>query len=75
MTIAGAMLGGAVVSGGADAAENGAGIYLLGAHGPLAGLTPPPGLYLQNDVWIYSGSAGGTKEFVLGRTLALGVKG
>ena len=32
-----------------QAAENGVGFYLLGLRGPLAGITPPPGVYFQND--------------------------
>jgi hypothetical protein len=42
----------------AGAAENGAGFYLLGSRGALAGVLPPPGLYFQNDVYLYSGTTG-----------------
>ena len=41
-----------------NAAENGAGFYLLGSRGALAGVLPPPGLYFQNDVYLYSGVTG-----------------
>jgi hypothetical protein len=41
----------------AFAAENGHGVYLLGFRGPLAGITPPPGVYLQDDFYVYGGSA------------------
>jgi hypothetical protein len=39
------------------AAEGGASFYLLGSRGPMAGFTPPPGVYFQNDFYIYSGNA------------------
>ena len=42
-------LGVALIAGAATAAENAAGIYLLGFRGPLAGVTPPPGIYVEND--------------------------
>ena len=35
----------------ADAAEGGAGVYLLGKRGPLAAFVPKPGWYLTNDVF------------------------
>lgn len=55
------------------AAENGTGFYLLGSRGPLAGVTPPPGIYFQNDIYIYSGSAGGAIQLPLGGQLVAGV--
>jgi len=39
------------------AAEGGASFYLLGSRGPMAGFTPPPGVFFQNDFYIYSGNA------------------
>lgn len=57
------------------AAENGTGFYLLGSRGPLAGFLPPPGTYFQNDVYIYSGSAGANVTLPLGNNLVAGVKG
>ena len=50
----------------AAAAENGVGFYLLGGRGPMAGYIPPPGVYIQNDVYFYSGSGGGGKRFPSG---------
>lgn len=50
----------------ATAAENGVGFYLLGGRGPMAGYVPPPGLYIQNDVYFYSASGGGSKRFPAG---------
>jgi hypothetical protein len=40
---------------GAYAAEGGSGVYLLGFRGPAAGVTPPPGVYFNNQVYFYSG--------------------
>jgi hypothetical protein len=51
------------VASSAEAAENGRGVYLLGFRGPLAGITPPPGFYFQNDLYLYSASVG--KSFKL----------
>lgn len=53
-----AILLAAVLGGHAQAAENGVGVYLLGARGPMAGFTPPPGVYFQNDTYFYGGRAG-----------------
>src|SRR4030095_14351683 len=38
------------------AAEGGIGVYLLGSRGPMAGYTPPPGVYFQNDFFYYRAS-------------------
>jgi hypothetical protein len=48
------------------AAEGGIGDYLLGSRGPGAGITPPPGLYFQDDTYFYDGKLSG------GRTLPTG---
>jgi hypothetical protein len=50
----------------ARAAEAATGVYLLGSRGPNAGITPPPGVYFQDDTYFYSGKIGG------GTTLATG---
>ncbi|RAS16623.1 outer membrane putative beta-barrel porin/alpha-amylase [Ensifer adhaerens] len=50
----------------ANAAENGAGFYLLGARGPMAGLLAPPGTYFQNDTYFYVGELKGNKQLPLG---------
>jgi hypothetical protein len=50
----------------AQAAEGGVGAYLLGSRGPMAGITPPPGVYFQDDTYFYDGKLGG------GRTLPTG---
>ncbi len=57
------------------AAERGAGFYLLGSKGPAAGIAPPPGLYFQNDIYLYDGSLGGGKQLPTGGKLAVGVEG
>lgn len=43
----------------ADAAENAAGFYLLGAKGSMAGFVPPPGTYLVELNYYYAGDARG----------------
>lgn len=57
------------------AAEGGAGFYLLGSKGPAAAITPPPGLYFQNDLYFYRGDLGGNKQLPTGGRLAVGVEG
>ena len=42
-----------------SAAENAAGIYLLGIKSSMAGFVPPPGTYVQDINYAYSGSASG----------------
>jgi len=41
------------------AAEGGAGAYLLGLRNAGAGITPPPGIYLSEQVFAYSGTIAG----------------
>lgn len=59
----------------AAAAERGAGFYLLGSKGPAAGILPPPGVYLQNDIWLYKGDLGGGTQLPTGGRVAVGVEG
>jgi hypothetical protein len=56
----------------AKAAEGGSGFYLLGQQGPLAGVTPPPGVYFQDDNYFYSGDTSALFD-VEGTEVALGV--
>lgn len=42
-----------------QAAENAAGFYLLGAKTAMAGYVPPPGTYVSDLNYYYSGQAGG----------------
>jgi hypothetical protein len=57
------------------AAEDGASFYILGQRGPLAGVTPPPGVYFQNALYAYGASSNASHTFDLGGNLALGVRG
>ena len=56
-------------------AEGGAGFYLLGSKGPAAAITPPPGVFFSNDIYIYSGDLGGGRALPSGGRLAVGVEG
>lgn len=56
-----------------QAAENAVGVYILGSRGPMAGFTPPPGVYFQNDFYFYRGSANPSKELVFNAKLIAGV--
>lgn len=56
------------------AAENGAGFYLLGTKGPMAGVVPGPGLYFQNDVYYYNASTEKSKQLPVGGKIGVGLK-
>lgn len=58
-----------------SAAEGGLGTYLLGSKGPSAGVTPGPGWYFQNDLYLYSGSIGRDADLPLNGRLSFGVEG
>ncbi|MER2265445.1 SphA family protein [Methylobacterium oxalidis] len=58
----------------AQAAEYAQGIYVLGNRGPLAGVTPPPGFYFENETYYYSGNLGGGRVFQGGGVVAANVK-
>lgn len=60
---------------GAMAAEGGTGFYLLGSKGPAAAITPPPGVFFQNDFYFYTGDLGGNRPLPTGGRLAVGVQG
>ncbi len=45
-----------------QATEGGAGVYLNGFTGFMAGVVPPPGTYVTNYVYHYSGDAGADLE-------------
>jgi hypothetical protein len=72
-----ALLGGAIVllPGLASAAEGGAGFYLLGSKTATAGITPPPGVFFSNDLYMYRGDLGGDRGLPTGGRLAVGVDG
>jgi hypothetical protein len=56
----------------AMATESATGVYLLGSKGSMAGVTPPPGTYLQDFKYYYSGSISGALD--LSGVLAVDVK-
>lgn len=46
----------------AQSAEGASGTYLLGSKGSMAGFLPPPGVYLQDTNYFYSGQTNGTLD-------------
>lgn len=60
-------------SDGALSAEGSAGFYLLGSKQEMAGFLPPPGLYVIDTNYFYSGRTNATLSFS-GLTLSGGVK-
>jgi len=58
----------------ASAAEGATSTYLLGFRGPMAGFTPPPGLYFENDTYFYEGKIGGGRNLATGGLLVTNVK-
>jgi hypothetical protein len=59
---------------GAHAGEAATGVYLLGSRGPNAGITPPPGVYFQDDTYFYSGKIGGGTTLPTGGLLGTGAR-
>jgi hypothetical protein len=58
----------------ANAAEGATQFYLLGLRAnAAAGITPPPGVYIQNDFYIYDGKAGGGRIFPTGGQLIVDI--
>jgi len=57
----------------AEAAEGAIGAYLLGTRGPMAGFTPPEGIYFQDYTYLYSGSIGGGRSIASGGLLAANI--
>ncbi|EKS42249.1 SphA family protein [Afipia broomeae] len=68
-----ALICGLVATEHARAAEGGASVYLLGARGPGAGVTPPPGVYFEDDTYFYSGKIGGGRALPTGGLLVANV--
>jgi hypothetical protein len=56
-----------------EAAEGGSGVYVLGLRSSAAGITPPPGVFFSNQLFIYDGSISGLVELD-GGVLAAGVE-
>lgn len=70
-----ALVSGALPSEPVSAAEGGHGVYLLGLKGPGAGITPPPGVFVTNNVYWYEGSNGANRPFpVVGGSTVADVK-
>jgi len=61
------------ICGTADGAEYGLGNYLLGLTIPMAGYTPPAGIYFQDSLYLYKGSASGTINFPFGNVVVAGL--
>jgi hypothetical protein len=58
----------------AQAAEGGASVYLLGSGGPEAAILPPiEGIFFQNTVYYYNGSASAQRQFVVGGSVVAGL--
>jgi hypothetical protein len=69
-----AVLAGAAGAQQAHASEGGASFYLLGSGGPGAAIMPPlKGVFLDNEVYYYSGSAKGGKAFTVGGNVVAGL--
>lgn len=68
--IAGACLVAFAVSQAAKAAEGGIGVYLLGAKAATGvGITPPSGVYFQNDTYFYDGKLNASNALPTGGLL------
>lgn len=60
----------------ASASEGGASFYLLGSGGPGAAELPPvTGVFFDNTLYAYDGSASGERQFVVGGNLVAGLDG
>ncbi len=58
----------------AQADESAASVYLLGTGGPGAAVLPPvEGIFFQNDLYYYDGSASGEQQFVIGGSVVAGL--
>ncbi len=57
----------------AKAAEGGIGVYLLGSRAVGAGITPPAGVFFQDDTYFYDGKLGGGKTLATGGLLVANV--
>ena len=75
MLAAVALVVGVLLAAPALSAENAVSFYLPGSHGPLAGVTPPEGVYFENDAYYYYGKIGGNVQTPLNGNLAINVKG
>jgi len=56
------------------ATEGGVSLYVPGLRGPLAGVTPPPGFYFQNDAYYYYGELPSARRLQIGGAVVSNVK-
>ncbi len=56
------------------AAEGATSFYIMGLHGPLAAVAPPPGVYLQNDTYIYGAQVSRTENLPFAGRVTAGAK-
>ena len=62
------------LAGGARASEGGASFYLLGSGGPEAAVTPPvPGVFFDDMLYVYDGSAKAGEQFKVGGNVVAGL--
>jgi hypothetical protein len=74
MLIAAASIATAMGASPAQATEGGASLYLLGSGGPgVAEMPPLEGVYFDNMIYVYSGEAKGSREFVIGGNVVAGL--
>ncbi|PNU04015.1 SphA family protein [Novosphingobium guangzhouense] len=60
--------------GAAHATESGASLYLLGSGGPgTAVMAPVEGVYFDNVIWVYDGSASAQRSFPINGNIAAGL--
>jgi hypothetical protein len=57
-----------------QATEGGVSFYIPGLKGPLAGVVPPPGFYFQNDLYLYNGEFGRSRQIEIGGAVVVDVK-
>ena len=56
------------------AAEGATSFYILGLHGPLAAVAAPPGVYFQNDAYIYGGQVSRSENLPFAGRVTAGAK-
>ncbi|RDI57183.1 hypothetical protein DES45_107100 [Microvirga subterranea] len=61
-------------AGSARATEGGVSLYVPGLRGPLAGVTPPPGFYFDNDAYYYYGELPNARRLQIGGAVVSNVK-
>lgn len=72
--VLGAMVSCGLAGQDAVAAENGAGFYLLGGRGPMAGYLASPGVYFESDTYVYDASLDAKKLLPAGGRIVADVR-